>query len=656
MNFLSNSLRNQPGSNNNSTSAFKSFINGGVSRSSLTSSSSASLATFTSAKNDSNSALSSKADGSGMRLSRKSISRHPPAGTAEAAVDVIDVLRGIIGELPVTDEKPPKREDGLDLLSKSLDIIAKTKESRPEKSDTDDSDLANYDEKMKEFENLHKVIEVSDVKLKEIQEFLSNRQGDLDMLSKDMESLEVRSRQISAKLKAKQTVENKLAPIVEALIIPPMIVRQIADGEISLQWKSALKYIVQRQNELIALKNRGGEVKAIKGAEGQLKLVVDKAIERIRDFIVTRIKSLRVAGINAQAIQKDLLNYRELYSFLAKANPSLSKDLLQAYINTMIWYYNGFFLRYFKSLEKLNLHKVDKTVLLGSDDSSRRGLLFYSRSGPTMKAADTLTLGNRANIISSDDPSVMLAQIAETNTMRHWMEVGFRSFNLALIDNITVEYQFLTEFFKLKNGDEVTRVFNNIFEKTFQVGQEFTKFLLEDSYDAFGILICIRLVRKLEFELQHRRIPVGENYLNLQLINLWPRFQIVMDGHCDSLRRATSRASIHNHGDGSGSALVPHHITQTFSSFISGILTLCEGEDNSSEPVSNSIQRLRNEFELLLTKISADFPKNKREVFLYNNYFLVCTILSDVTGQLAEKEKEHFKLLTDAYEENATRK
>ena len=60
--------------------------------------------------------------------------------------------------------------------------------------------------------------------------------------------------------------------------------------------------------------------------------------------------------------------------------------------------------------------------------------------------------------------------------MRHWMEVGFRSFNLALIDNITVEYQILTEFFKLKNGDEVTRVFNNIFEKTFQVGQEFTKF------------------------------------------------------------------------------------------------------------------------------------------------------------------------------------
>lgn len=656
MNFLSNSLRNQSGSNHNSTSAFKSFINGSTSRSNLTSSSNVSLATFSSAKDDSNSVSVIKSDVEGLPLSRKSILRHPPTGTAEAEVNVIDVLGGILGELPVIDEKPPEREDGLELLTRSLDIISKAKDPQSNKVDTDENELKNYEQKMTEFENLHKVIEVSDAKLKEIQEFLSSRQSDLDLLSKDMESLEVRSRDISAKLKTKQAVENKLAPIVEALIIPPMIVRQIADGEISLQWKSALKYIVQRQNELTSLKNRGGEVKAIKGAEAQLRLVVDKAVERIRDFIVTRIKSLRVAGINAQAIQKDLLNYRELYSFLAKANSSLAKDLFQAYINTMIWYYSSFFQRYYKSLEKLNLHKIDKTVLLGSDDHSRRGLLFYSRSGSTMKTVDSLNLGNRGNIISSDDPSVMLAQIAETNNMQHWMEIGFRSFNLALMDNITVEYQFLTEFFKLKNGEEVTRVFNNIFDKTFQIGQEFTKFLLEESYDAFGILICIRLVRKLEFELQHRRIPVGENYLNLQLINLWPRFQIVIDSHCDSLRRATSRASIHNSNDGSGSALVPHQITQTFSIFISGILTLCEGEDDSGEPVSNSLQRLRNEFELLLTKISAAFPQNKREVFLYNNYFLVCTILSDVTGKLAEKEKEHFKLLTDAYDENATGK
>lgn len=133
-----------------------------------------------------------------------------------------------------------------------------------------------------------------------------------------------------------------------------------------------------------------------------------------------------------------------------------------------------------------------------------------------------------------------------------------------------------------------------------------------------------------------------ENYLNLQLMNLWPRFQLVMDAHCDSLRRSTSKSSVHSFGGqdsssnaslSSTAALVPHQITQTFSSFVAGILSLCE-EDSESEPVANSLLRLRNEFESLLTKISASFgptksgASSKREKFLYNNYFLVSTILS----------------------------
>lgn len=51
------------------------------------------------------------------------------------------------------------------------------------------------------------------------------------------------------------------------------------------------------------------------------------------------------------------------------------------------------------------------------------------------------------------------------------MEIGFRSFNLALIDNAAVEYQFLTDFFQLKNGEEATKSFNKIFDRTFQHGQ-----------------------------------------------------------------------------------------------------------------------------------------------------------------------------------------
>lgn len=447
MNFLPGALRGNPNQLNNPLKAVIGGNRSGLSsRSSLSRpspvssrrpsqdliSSSSTIGTFPSGPNDH---PTNGGRPPAQRISRRSISRHPPTGTSESAVNVLDMLHGILGDLPASeksqneassasqDGKPPasespESEDSTANEAKSIyetTVMEKHNKEIPE--DELDSNLVNFDEKMTEYEDLRTTIARSDKQLEELQIYLSSFQKDLDTLSADMESLETRSQQISQKLEVRQGVEKKLAPIVEALIIPPMIVRQIADADISLQWRSALKYIMQRQSELGMLKERGN-FSAIKGAEEQLKLVTHRAIERIRDFIVTRIKSLRVAGINAQAVQKELLDYRELYGFLMTAHPALAKDLLQAYVNTMAWYYSSYFQRYAKSLEKLNLNRVDKSVLLGSDDSSRRGLLFYNRSTQTsMRSMDSLSLGNRVNIIASDDPSVMLAQIAETNNM-----------------------------------------------------------------------------------------------------------------------------------------------------------------------------------------------------------------------------------------------
>lgn len=535
------------------------------------------------------------------------------------------------------------------------------------------------------FDEFHHDLKFSDKNLDFLEGYLVSFYESLNSLSSDMETLEARSRSLNQKLIVFQNTEKKLAPIVEALIIPPSIVRQISDGEVSLQWLLALKYILQRHNELeIMLKERGGFV-AIKAAEQQLSVISRKAVERIRDFLGSKIKALRVFGVNSQAIQKDLLMFRDLYTFLKIQHSSLAKDILKAYINTMSWYYFSYFYRYTKSLEKINIHHFQKNVLLGSDEGSKRGLLF-SRSTLKDKTfmqvlMDSVNLGNRANIISSDDPSVLLAHVAENSSLNgnnhllYYIETGFRSLNFALLDNVTVEYQFLQDFFGLKAGESVNKVFESIFQKTFSLGQAYTNDILtNDSYDAFGILICIRLCRKLEFELQHRKVPVMEDYLNLQLLNLWPKFQLVMDAHCESLHRSSSRSSLHSYisdsstGDSNGSlgsaALVPHPLTQAFSSFLAGILTLCENEDSISEPVARSVLRLRNEFESVLTKLSTStFCPNgheigkrqgstKQEKFLYNNYFLVSTILSDLTGPLANQEKDHFKLLTQAYEPN----
>ena len=92
----------------------------------------------------------------------------------------------------------------------------------------------------------------------------------------------------------------------------------------------------------------------------------------------------------------------------------------------------------------------------------------------------------------------------------------------------------------------------------------------------------------------------------------------------------------------------PHPLTQRFANFLHGILAL-SSEAGDDEPVSNSLMRLRSDFEAFLIKLSKGIAEaRKRERFLYNNYSLVCTIIADTDGKLAEELQEHFAQLRDA--------
>lgn len=97
-----------------------------------------------------------------------------------------------------------------------------------------------------------------------------------------------------------------------------------------------------------------------------------QAIERIRDFLVAQIKSLRSPNINAQIIQqRGFLAYRDIYAFLASHHPKLAEEIGKAYINTMRWYYTSHFARYKQALEKISPYVVDKTDALGAEASQK---------------------------------------------------------------------------------------------------------------------------------------------------------------------------------------------------------------------------------------------------------------------------------------------
>jgi vacuolar protein sorting-associated protein 52 len=386
-----------------------------------------------------------------------------------------------------------------------------------------------------------------------------------------------------------------------------------------------------------------------------LTIYLLQAIERIRDFLVAQIKALRSPHINAQIIQQqNFLRFKDLFVFLHKHHSTLAEEISQAYMNTMRWYYLNQFTRYEKALEKIKLHVLDKNDVLGQEDTSRKtNVLTGSRiAGPPH---DAFNLGRRIDLVKSRNAAALSSYLAEEDQATHYLEVPFRNFNLAIIDNATAEYTFLASFFSpALSFSKIAKNFNYIFEPTFELGQALTKSLVSDTFDALGVFICIRVNNQLAFELQRRRVPAVESYVNGTNMLLWPRLQVIMDKHCESVKALTNALPSKPSKSAADPKLsaAPHVVTQRFGQLLHGCLSLST-EAGDDEPVLASLRRLRLDVEAFLSRQAQTYGSDKRksERFLYNNYSLILTIISDVTGKSAAEQQEHFEQLKKAYQE-----
>lgn len=311
----------------------------------------------------------------------------------------------------------------------------------------------------------------------------------------------------------------------------------------------------------------------------------------------------------------------------------------------MRWYFLNQFTRYQKALDKVSLHSVDKYDVLGLDDGSRKtGILPGSKS--TAPPHDAFNLGRRIDLLKTSNQSALSSFLAEEDKSTHYLEFPFRNFNLALVDNASAEYSFLTSFFSPSlSYATISQHFNYIFEPTFALGHLLTKTLIGETYDCLGLLLCVRLNQHFAFELQRRKIPAVDGYINGTNMLLWPRFQVVMDQHCESVKTAAGNLSTRkpSAAEQAKQSAAPHFMIQRFGQFLQGVLTLST-EAGDDEPLSTSLVRLRGEIDAFLEKASKTISeKRKKERFLYNNYSLILTIIGDVDGKLALEQKEHFE-------------
>ncbi|KAK3070853.1 Vacuolar protein sorting-associated protein 52 [Teratosphaeriaceae sp. CCFEE 6253] len=584
-------------------------------------------------------------------------------GAREDVPDPLAVLEGILGTAPTQNEGDRHSAHELASPARALDFNGLSLEDFANEpfdaqngvEDPGDevrraSVIDDFEKERGKFVDLHRSILACDEVLKSVESYLTSFRADLAAVSSEIEHLQERSTQMNNKLENRKAVEKVLGPEVEALVIAPAVVRKITEGTVDEGWVKALEELDKRSRAINAKVKEGSDIKAARDAQPLVEDVSTKAVERIRDYVVTQIKALRSPNINAQVIQRNaFLRYRNVFGFLATRQPQLAEEISQAYVNTMRWYYSSHFTRYKASLDKLALYTVDQTDAIGVDPTARR-------SAKPGSAHDIFAIGRRGDVLRSGSDGALPSSAAEEDKGLHYLEVPFRAFILALVDNASAEYGFLTEFFTKQPFHATNRKFTEVFQPTFQLGQEMLRHLIDGTLDALGILICVRLTQRAAFELQRRKVPAMDGYINATTMLLWPRFQQIIDAHCDSIRKVTASLP----GKPAGSALsltaspantqstAPHPLTQRFANFVQGILSL-SSEAGDDEPISHSLGRLRADFEAFLVKLSKGIADGrKRERLLYNNYSLICTIFGDTEGRMAVELQEHFSGLKDA--------
>lgn len=137
-------------------------------------------------------------------------------------------------------------------------------------------------------------------------------------------------------------------------------------------------------------------------------------------------------------------------------------------------------------------------------------------------------------------------------------------------------------------------------------------------------------------ELQRRRVPTMDNYLNATNMLLWPRYQHIMDMHVDSIKKMANTKSILS----AVKDIHPHYVTRRYAEFATSVLILNDGYDDSN--VTGSLQRLRNEFEGLLARMSNELPDTiKRIAFLINNYDVIVSVMQESPNRAVSAELEH---------------
>ncbi|KAJ2787914.1 Vacuolar protein sorting-associated protein 52 [Coemansia interrupta] len=564
-----------------------------------------------------------------------------PDDVAPRQTDSLSYLGGDDDD-DAAEQLPDMQNDELikEVLTKGIDLRLYSQQIEQELSQLEDEQLANYEQHETALLELDSEIRGCDEVLANMEKLLVNFKSSLGAINNDIQALQSDSLSMSMRLKNRVVAEKQLDKIIQGVVVPPEAVRTICDGEVNEKYLECLIEVNKRIAYMRVHSKQHRKLKAFQEIQPELDRLCLRASSKIREFLLDKINDLRSLNTNAHVLQTSVfLKYRFFNHFLIERHPEAAVEVRDTYIHIMRQYYLDHFEAYQRGLMKLERPVADKSDVVGMEESTTKLSLFGSAKPVIRDKTNVFNLGSRAAVLDPSDPRAIVLSIAGESNERYPFEALFRSYNLALSDNATTEYDFIMQFFvspkarqKITGSDMTRMVFSHIFEPSIRVGEQFVKAYLETTYDALGILLCVRIIAQLAGELQRRLVPVLDSYVNSMNMLLWPRFQAILDGHIESAKRLSS-----SYRGKSKLDTQPPAIVRRYAELAASLLRLNIGRN--THVVALSLARLRTEVQSYLTHVAdSSSDKHASLVFLINSHDLLLTVLYE--NGFGEREEE----------------
>ncbi|GMH50721.1 hypothetical protein TrLO_g9568 [Triparma laevis f. longispina] len=521
--------------------------------------------------------------------------------------------------------------------------------------------VEQYSAKGDDLEDLQSSIDDCDATLSNMQEMLLGFQADLGGISEEIKSLQEESMSMNVKLRNRKAAEHRISSFLKNIVISPDLATTICNGDVS---KEYLDYVVEldRKHKYVNLREPAddgssadiGPASTVAGRE--MRSHIDKlrlkAVEKTRDYFLSKISELRKAKTNVRMIQtSSLLQYASLMKFLDNAAPDVHNEIRDVYVESMSKVLSGLFKTYQSQLAKLDLKAAGKNDLIAVEEAAVKDM--FSSKVNMSKKIDPFTLGERGKVLEIADERPIMVHIAIAEGEKFPYEMLFRSIVKHLMDAATNEYVFTNEFFTATPSRDV---FNNIFTKTLSLVLENLENYLFNSHDAIGLLLMIRLTHVNRKIMRDRGVNVLDNLFDRINMILWPRLKNVFDNNLKSLKAATQMPKKLGAVD-----LHAHYISRRYAEFSSSILALVKAMEVSKtqaaaeggqaarfggkEMLKSDMANLTEAMTKMLMALANQHATSKNKiVFLINNYDSIACVLAERKVEREEVVKFEEKL------------